>query len=517
MARLRTYRFAFAALGALALTAGLAPVAALGQWADPFEDRRARDDVEDDDREAALGGLRGRLDPEQGRVPGRQSRTRAGQDAGDRNPAAGVIFGEPPDPFREPPDPLRDPLTAPDLDWVQPERRAADPNDARQGAEGAEDDPYAALGVRMGSFLLFPELSAESLYDDNLFLSSTNPKGDWALVLTPSLRVQSDWSRHSLTGTVSGVRSYYDRFSTENEKTFSAGFTGRLDIRRSTNLVAAANYSQFLESRSDTDFPSGVTERPMERTRDASLEGNHTFNRVTLTLRGEISQEDYEDGTLIDGSTVNNDDRDFTERRLVGRVAYEFQPGVATFFEGSRNVRDFPQTIDDDGTRNGSSGYDLQGGLSFQLSGKLTGEISAGYTFQTPDDATLSDIDGLILNAALEWQATGLTTVRLNASSDVNETMQAGSAGSIIRSASVSLEHLPRRHITLGASLGYSREEFSGSGNVDEDLELALTGEYNFTRGAALTAAYSHLDSTSSTPNSDYSVNQFRLGVRVRR
>ena len=361
-----------------------------------------------------------------------------GRDTGDRDIAGEAIF-------REPPDPLRDPLTAPGLDMDQTGRRVAGANDAGPAdAEGPEEDPYAALGVRLGSFLFFPELSVESVYDDNLFLSPSAREGDWALVLTPSLRVQSAWSRHSLTGTLNGVRSYHDRFSSENDETFSAGVAGRLDIRRNTNLVAEANYSQSLEDRSSSDFPSGTAGRAETRNQDVSLEGNHSFNRVTLTLRGNLFEEDFDDGTSEDGSVINNDDRDFTERRVTARVSYEFQPGVAGFLEASVNERNFAESVDDDGTRNGSSGRDMQGGLSFQLTGKLTGEISAGYALQTPDDATLSDIDGLIFNAGLEWQATGLTTLRLDASSQVDETTQAGSAGSIVRGAAVSLEHRPQ-------------------------------------------------------------------------
>ncbi len=517
LARLKKYRCALAAFGALALAAGLAPTSAVGQVVDPFEEQPRDQDEIFDDAAADRRGLRGRLEPEQDGDTGSRRRDTADQDPGNRD-AAGQDTAEVL--FRESPDPFRDPLTAPGLDVNQREQSIAVANGAGQGAQGAdetEEDPYAALGVRVGSFVLFPELSVETLYDDNLFLSTTSPRGDRVLVLTPSLRVESDWSRNSLAGTLSGVRSYYDRFPSEDDETFSAGVTGRLDIRRNTNLTAGASYSQSLEDRSSRDFPSGTVGRAETRNRDVSLEGNQGFNRVTVTLRGEISEEDFDDGTNADGSVNNNDDRDLTERRVTARASYEFQPGVAAFLEAAFNKRVFAESVDDDGTRNGSSGQDVQGGLSFQLTGKLTGEISAGYARQIPEEATLSDITGLIFNAGLEWRATGLTTLRLDASSDVNETTQAGSAGSIVRSVAISIEHSPRRNITLGASLGYEREESSGSGDLDEDIEFALTGEYNFTRSAALTAAYSYLDSTSNTPDSDYSVNEFRLGVRLRR
>jgi hypothetical protein len=238
---------------------------------------------------------------------------------------------------------------------------------------------------------------------------------------------------------------------------------------------------------------------------------------VQLTLRGEISSEDYEDGRRRDGTIINNDDRDFTERRLTGRAGYEFQPGVVAFVEASANERKFDERIDDNGTLNGSSGYDIQGGLSFQLTQTLTGEVSAGYALQTSDDPALDDVDGLIFNAGLEWLATGLTTLRLDAASTVAETTLTGSAGSIVRSAELSVEHRPRRNIVLGASVGFEREVFSGSGGEDDEWLLGVTGEYIFTRSVAMTFAYGHLISISSSPGSDYSENEVRVGLRLRR
>ena len=261
MPRLRRTLSAFAALAALAAAAGLAP--ALGQSVNPSEEERLRNRIEDPrEGDAESRGLRSGFEPEQDGArdrdrrnqqrAGRQSRNIAGRGTGD-----GIFVFEPLDP-------LRDPLRQTDPDAAQTVRRDPDRDDT---AQRAEDDPYASLGVRMGSFLLYPELSVESEYDDNLFLTPSKTQGDWALVLTPSLQVQSNWSRHSLTATLSGERSYHERFSSEDEKTFSAGLTGQLDIRHNTYLVAAAHYSRFLEDRSETDFPSGTTELPRCATR----------------------------------------------------------------------------------------------------------------------------------------------------------------------------------------------------------------------------------------------------------
>ena len=497
--------------------AGLWPLPAWSQSAQQDDEDRLLETREEQTESAGeSNGLRGRLEPEQEESGRSQRPRRAGEEILRQSDSPDTLPTSRTDPLNPiNPDVARNSLLSRNPDNLQ--NPLLDTREDLPRDRDREEDPYAALGIRLGSFLLFPELSAETVYDDNIFLSGTNQEGDWALALTPSLRIDSDWSRHSLSATLSGERNYHDRFSTEDEKTFSAGVTGQLDILRNTNLVATANYSQFLEDRSSTDFPANASERPKTHNRDASLEGNHTFNRVTLTLRGETAEEDFSDSTAVDGSLINNDDRDFTERRVTGRVAYEFQPGVSAFVESSANERDFKQPIDDDGTANGSSGHDIQGGLSFLLTGKLTGEASAGYAIQNPDDASLGDVDGLIFNSALEWRATGLTTVRLDASSEVAETTNTGSAGSIVRAAEISVEHRPRRHIILGASLGYELETFSGSDQEDKEWAAGLTGEYIITRSVALTLDYEHLKSWSNVPGSDYTTDEVRFGVRVRR
>lgn len=509
MPRLRKIRFVPFLLAALA-AAAFVPMPAWGQEV-VLPNRLENPDAEldRDIEELERSELRGILDPEL-EDEARFARRRAnraealrGATLPDADRANLDIFG------RQPGDALNpNPLLG-----DQPPRPVAegelDPD--------REEDPYAALGIRAGSFLLFPEVTADTVYTDNVFQSAVVKKGDWSVELAPSLAIRSDWSRHSLEFTTRALRSYHDRFQTEEDKTFSAGVAGQFDIRRRTNLVADANYIEYLEDRSSNDLPTDTAERPKIRNRDLSLEGNHAFNRVSLTLRGEIEEEAYGESILIDGTVENNADRDFTERRLTGRVAYEFRPDVAAFIETSVNEREFDEVVNRNGRLNSSKGYDMQGGLSFQLTGKLTGEVSAGYAIQKPDDTLLEDLDGLIVNAALEWQVTGLTTLQFDASSDIDESIDADSTGSLVTAATVSVEHRPRRHIVLGASLGYEHDEDSGAGELDQTWQLGLTGEYIISRSVALTAGYDYEKNIEDDSADNYSVNEVRFGVRVRR
>ncbi|MCH8240451.1 MAG: outer membrane beta-barrel protein [Proteobacteria bacterium] len=160
MPRLKKIISAFAALAVLAAAAGLTP--ALGQTAQTSEDLRR---------------LRGGFEPGQSGNYEAATQSRNGEDQG----TADGIF------VTDPTNPLRDPLLIADVEAEGTVRRVS--------PQIAQDDPYAALGIPMGSFLLFPEITVQRVWDDNPFLSASDPQGDWALVLNPSLQVRSNWSR----------------------------------------------------------------------------------------------------------------------------------------------------------------------------------------------------------------------------------------------------------------------------------------------------------------------------------
>ena len=65
------------------------------------------------------------------------------------------------------------------------------------------DDPYAALGVRAGSFTLFPAIELIGGYDTNPARSSGGKSAGFYTV-APELQAQSNWSRHELKANLRG-------------------------------------------------------------------------------------------------------------------------------------------------------------------------------------------------------------------------------------------------------------------------------------------------------------------------
>jgi hypothetical protein len=377
--------------------------------------------------------------------------------------------------------------------------------------------PYAPLGLRWGSFLVFPELIVEWMSSDNANLSSLNARADHAALLAPGVTVRSDWSRHYLEGSISGTRSYYSDLTGINDKELQLNTRGRLDFSRDTNLEATLFYLHTLEGIAENDTPDGAIERTPLNAAGGTLQLTHRTSPVTTTILAGITNQDFDDVALVNGTIANNDDRDYTEFEMTGRLGYEFVPGADGFVEVSGNNRNYNDKIDDNGRETGSSGFQVLAGVAIDPGGKVSGELSAGYARQSPDESTLDDITAIMFNANLLWRVTGLTTVRFDIETEIAETTEPFSAGSVDRLAIVSVRHAFRRHVIGGASFSYLVEDFSGSTLEDQEFTLGLNGEYLISRYAAVTTNYEHTRSRSTAPFSDYVENRFRLGMRLRR
>lgn len=408
----------------------------------------------------------------------------------------------------------REGLTPPDGDQAREARPAPSPDgDDEEGDDGKlTPDPYAPLGLRAGSFLVLPQIEVASEYTDNVFLSSQAPQSDRALALMPALTLLSNWSRHELAVELRARQTTHDRFSSEDENAYSALLRGRLDASERTKIGGELSHELAQEDRSSVDFPDNAAGRTDVTTDRAAIEGSHRFNRLTVSLRGSVTETSYGDVATADGGILSGETRDNRLHETGARAAYEFTPGISAFLDASVNDRQFERSTDDAGNPTGSHGYVAQAGLAFELTGKLTGEASMGYARQTPNDAALAPIAGVIFNADLTWRATGLTTVRFNAESSVDS-----SARVLTRSYGVALEHALRRNLLLGAEFVFSTDSDFDTDEVTKNWDASLSAEYLFNRMVGLKGEYTYSLSDGPRAGDGYTVNAATVALTLRR
>ena len=380
-----------------------------------------------------------------------------------------------------------------------------------------ENDPWAPIGIRLGTFLVLPSVEFRAGYSDNVEQRSIDPEGGAVLTVTPEVEVISNWSRHELRGRFRTESEFYPEFSEEDSTEFLAEGQARIDIGVRTTLDLDGAYERSPQSSTDTDVDSSVVGRPNEDAWRLGAALTQTFGRVAATLGLSTSDTTYEDATLADGTIVDNSDRDFREDEISLRVGYDFGGGHVLFGDVFLNQRVFDREFDNSGTERGSDGRGIAIGAAWEPTGALSGEIRVGVQEQDPNDPAFETLRGLILDASLVWEATALTTVTLTATSDIDETVTAGSPGVRSNSFGVAVDHALRRNLIWSNSVFYDIDDIEGTGITETFLGLTTGLEYRIRRGLAVFGEVSHFRFESDEPGEGYDETVVSTGVRLSR
>jgi hypothetical protein len=377
------------------------------------------------------------------------------------------------------------------------------------------DDPYAPLGLRLGNVMLYPMVGESLGYDSNPNRSDKSlAKGSFVSQTEGELRIQSDWSRHELTGSLRGAYNEYPDFK-EASRPEGAGRIGlRLDVARDTIVDTEAHYQLDTQRPGSPNLDVIVRERPIVNSEGASVGVTQRFNRLAVTLRGTFDRSDYENATLSDGTVLDQGDRNLNQYGARLRFAYEFNPGFIPFIEGLGDARDYDRKIDDSGYRRSSTGAGARVGTSFELTRLLTGEISAGAIQRSYDDPRLRTLTSPLVDASLIWAASPITTVRLNGQTTVDETTVVGSNGVVASRASLEVAHDLRRNLTITPGINIFENDYKGVPITERGFGGSLKIDYRLTRSISVRASYIYEQLKSSLPGSDYTTNVVLVGMR---
>lgn len=376
-------------------------------------------------------------------------------------------------------------------------------------------EPYDPVGIKMGSFVLFPEVETGLRWNSNV-LSSPNADSDVAYTLNPSARLVSAWSRHALEFNARATLSFFNEFDSEDDRGYDLEARGRLDFTRRSNLQGLISHSVVQESRSAIDA-SNAPDRTNVETQRAALTFNHRFNRLTVQLRGSLETRDFGDDTF-GGVTNSNDDRDSDDWEQAVRATWEFKPTLSAFAEVGFVQREFGAPAQSDNIQRDTTGERYRVGLDFgDTSAYLRGEISIGYGIERPDVSALSNVEAFLFDANASYRFSELTTFLLNARSDIEETTNAGSAGVVTHFVGLEARHAFRRHLigTVGGSI--STREFDNTTLEESEWRMGTGLEYFMNRNMVLFGNYEHTDFDSNSPGSSFVDDEFRFGLRLRR
>jgi hypothetical protein len=369
---------------------------------------------------------------------------------------------------------------------------------------------YEPVGIRAGSWMFNPSLTAGSFYDSNVFSSNTAKRSDIAAVVEPTLRAHTLWERHGMDLKLNAQSTVYNQNSSLDQTNAGLKGNGWLDIAHDMVLLTNFQVAHLHEGVGTLSAPSNAISPTPYDLLSGDVTLRKEFNRLTASIGLRTDSYDFGSTRAQDGSVINQDARDGQLYSLHSRIDYAISSTLGWFGGVEGNQRDIRGTP---GHSLDSQGYRALSGVTVGLSNLVTGEFGAGYVQQRFDDPTIGTIEGPSYRARLTWRPTRLLDVHVNAEQLVTQTSDTSSTGVLANAVQVGLDYELRRNVIVSLAAGYENDRFFGQIRKDNVITSDTRVKYLMNRFSAVSAYYRYTKRDSDTPV--FSFDKHLVGLNV--
>jgi hypothetical protein len=383
---------------------------------------------------------------------------------------------------------------------------AGETPDSQTVSEAAGDDRKP--GHHIGGFRLRPTLSIGQRYDDNVFTTDRDPQADWITLLSPQLKLDSTWARHSLRFNAGAERGHYWRFEDEDHLDYWSSAEGRLDLSETTELHAGLGMSYDHEDRDSPDTRAGALEPTTFSRLHANVGIRTTIAGTTYRMGGTFEQFDFDDVPSAVGRIIQ-DDRNRTLSGLGIRAERPLADDQAIFLQLLYNERDYELNRDQNGFQRDSRGYRAAIGLRKDLGPGDEAEIYLGVIRQEYTDPRFDDLRSADFGGRLTLGYTNGSRLIVKLQRSLNETTEIGSPGYLSSKLSARFDHRATQRLTPYLNLGYTHADYLDSERRDETYSAGTGVKYFLTPNVYLTAGASHTwrdsrDAATATDSNEF-------------
>lgn len=385
---------------------------------------------------------------------------------------------------------------------------------------------FGADGIRSGSFLLFPSIRYEQIYDDNIFSDEINEVDDFIANMSGALSLQSDWDAHALRLDGNVRRLQYFENDSESRTDYGVEGLARFDLGGVAAATFSAGYNQRTEPRRALQTAFG--ESPVRfSVFDAAVEFDLRQSRFREQFGVQFSKDDFDDAFNPNNGNPIELDQDFRDREVLDvfyRQSVRLRPTIALFAEIGGGVQEFDNDQPGLNVSQDSQSYAASVGIALDINKVARGEIGVGYQKRNFDSDLFDDISGVNVDAALDYFLTDLTTISLSARRSIENTAIVGFAGFYSTAGEVRVEHELLRRVMVFGGVKYTVDDFRAVNGVDVDrtdkfLEFNAGAEYAFRKNIVLRAGYRRIDASSSglLARSGFDENIVQVSIELRK
>lgn len=378
-------------------------------------------------------------------------------------------------------------------------------------------DPY---GYPVGAFTLYPSVTTAVLATNNYLATDTNKRGDLYAVVSPEVQLSSNWVRNRLTARAYFNQSLHANLSNQNIAQYGVSLGGALDVSHATQITADTSAGHYVENRADLGSFQGTSEPVTYSAYRARLGISQNFNRLTLNGSVALNELNYNNIPVPGGPPINQHFRDVRAFTGVLSAQYEVASGIGLILTGQydNNFYSFrPGQLGFDPLINidrASSGFNLEGGITFELSSLVFGSIQFGLLSRNYRDARLRDFQGPSYSANILWNVTPLTSLRLTAQRSVEDASSTVVAGNTRSDLKLFIDHELYRYIILSGDLGYGSFTPNGPGVGGQEFTVGAGARYLIDRRWSVGANLRHSQRSSESSFLRYQATTASVSVK---
>ena len=360
---------------------------------------------------------------------------------------------------------------------------------------------YEPVGIRSGSWMFNPALTAGLLYDSNVFSSNTNRQSDVAAVVEPSLRARTLWNRHGLDLRLGLQSTHYKSNPGLDQTNYGIRGSGWLDVARDLMVLTSFQASHLNEGVGSLASPANAVQPTPYDLLTGDVTVRKQLYRWSVAVGTGVESYNFGSTRAQNGTIIRQDARDGQIYTVHGRADYAFSSNLGWFASAEYNQRELrgtaTQSLD-------SRGYRAITGLNIALTRLITGEFGVGYVQQRFDDLAIGTIEGPAWHAIISWRPTRLLDVNFKAEQLVTQTSDTSATGVIANSFQLGVDYELLRNVIVSVAGGIEKDEFHGQPRTDQVNTVDSRIKYLPNRFGTISVFHRYTDRNSNIPTFRY-------------
>lgn len=371
---------------------------------------------------------------------------------------------------------------------------------------------YDPVGLRAGSFLIFPSLDLSGGYNSNIYAAPSAEKSDGIFTLSPAIGVRSNFEQDQLNADISSASAFYADHSSENSNDYQGSINGRHYF---SNTIVAFGRASAGHLHIPRFSPNAQSPTEPTQYNDYTAYAGLAQTGLRLQFQGDAFYEHLQfESVPVPGGILSNGFQNHDQFVTTLRAGYEITHQLITFVRGAYNQRMYPEP--DGGFNRDSHGFTGDVGVDLDLNSVFVTEAFVGVLHQTYADSRFANVTKPDLGMDAVWNVTPRASILFDAVRSIDETtlLPASSITTTTLSTGAQYQFLPQLQGRI--DYGHSFLHFNNTGFDDNVDSISASMNYFIERNFVVRPTLTYQTRSTNRPSADFGQFQGILDLTLR-